>query len=319
MSVERRGSFTRRTAVEQRGARLCLRGVIPFGTKIGEAQLVITGVARLPLAISRGGSAMYLMYLDDSGSVNNKKEKNFVLSGVVLPENNLFWINKRMNDLAMQICPQAPETVEFHASEIYSPFGKEPWESMSREQRIATQKTVLEIVNSECQKSEACIFAAVVNKNDFVGSDPMKMSFETLCSRFDKFIKHCHIQHKNNKDKGLIIIDKSNAYESILQEMALGFKRSGTQWDEILQSIQEVPLFVDSKNSRAIQAADHIAYAVFRRYERGDSQYFDIIQSCFNRNGPRVVGLSHITKDKDCLCPSCLSKQFQENGKPDLL
>lgn len=258
---------------------------------------------------------MYLLYLDDSGSVKNAKENNFVLAGLVLPENSLYWINKRMNDLAKEISQSSHETVEFHASIIFRPHGAEPWESMSVEDRILVQKKVLEIIASECKRSDARIFGAVINKKEFPCSDPMQMLFETLCSRFDKFIRRVHLKNKNNKEKGLIILDEAPTYESILQDMALNFRRSGTKWDEMLQSIQEVPLFVNSKASRPIQAADHIAYAIFRRYERGDAQYFDIIQSCFDRSGPSIFGLAHITKDADCLCPSCLSKQWKEMYK----
>ena len=253
---------------------------------------------------------MYLLYLDDSGSVKNLKENNFVLAGIVLPESSLYWINRRMNELAKEILPSSPETVEFHASVIYKPRGIEPWESMSTEERVSVQKKVLAIIASECQKSDARIFGAVINKKEYPDEDPMQMLFETLCSRFDKFIRHIHLKNDNNKEKGLIILDEAPTYEPVLQDMALNFRRSGTKWDEILQSIQEVPLFVDSKASRPIQAADHIAYAIFRRYERGDAQYFDIIQSCFDHSGPRIFGLAHITKDTNCLCPSCLSRQF---------
>lgn len=254
----------------------------------------------------------YLLYLDDSGSVRNQKEEHFVLAGLILHENSLFWINKRMNELAGEISNQAPETVEFHASEIYCPRGKEPWETMTRENRVQTQKEVLKIIANESKRSGACILAAVINKKENTETDPMKTAFEDLCSRFDKYIARIHKRDGNNKEKGLIIIDKSEAYESVLQDMMIEFRRKGTKWNERLNSIPEVPLFVNSKTSRPIQAADHIAYSVFRRYERGDAQYFDIIQSCFDKNGPQIYGLSHITKNKDCTCPSCLSRQMRE-------
>lgn len=52
-----------------------------------------------------------------------------------------------------------------------------------------------------------------------------------------------------------------------------------------------MPLFLDSKASRLIQLADIIAYAIFRRFEKGDRQFYDIIQNKFDAEGGVVHGL----------------------------
>jgi hypothetical protein len=55
--------------------------------------------------------------------------------------------------------------------------------------------------------------------------------------------------------------------------------------------LAEVPLFLDSKASRLIQLADLVAYAVFRNYERTDSQFYDVIRDRFDREGGVIHGL----------------------------
>lgn len=57
------------------------------------------------------------------------------------------------------------------------------------------------------------------------------------------------------------------------------------------QPLSEVPLFLDSKASRLIQLADLVAYAMFRKYEHGDDDFYSIIQDRFDRVGGIQHGL----------------------------
>ena len=63
---------------------------------------------------------MYLLYLDDSGSVSNPSEKYFVLGGVCVPEASVRWLGYELEKLAEDIDPVNPRSVEFHAAEIFS-------------------------------------------------------------------------------------------------------------------------------------------------------------------------------------------------------
>lgn len=59
-----------------------------------------------------------------------------------------------------------------------------------------------------------------------------------------------------------------------------------------------------------VQLADHIAYAVFRRYEAKDTNYFDVFAHRFDRVGSVIHGLRHIEAGvaNSCLCPACLTR-----------
>jgi Protein of unknown function (DUF3800) len=109
-----------------------------------------------------------------------------------------------------------------------------------------------------------------------------------------------------NKEKGLLILDKS-IYENVLQKLAISFRQGGTRW-RIPRDIIEVPMFLDSKSSRLIQLADHIAYATFRRYQADDLTYFNVIQDRYDTDGETIHGLSHKQQSLRCTCPACLRK-----------
>ncbi|MDD9871078.1 MAG: DUF3800 domain-containing protein, partial [Gammaproteobacteria bacterium] len=93
-----------------------------------------------------------------------------------------------------------------------------------------------------------------------------------------------------------------------LQNLAQGFRESGTRWGK-LRNLAEVPLFVDSRMSRIIQLADLAAWATWRRYERGDTGYFDRIVSRFDTEGGVIHGLVHYKpREEQCHCPACMSR-----------
>jgi len=106
----------------------------------------------------------------------------------------------------------------------------------------------------------------------------------------------------------LLILDKSS-YETTLQRMARGFRTLGTKWG-VVKNLADIPLFVDSKASRLTQMADNVAYAVFRRYNTGDTQYFDIIAVKFDQADGVLHGLAHKQSiNPSCMCPACMSRR----------
>ena len=108
-------------------------------------------------------------------------------------------------------------------------------------------------------------FACVVHKPSFPNRDPMEVAFEDLCSRFDRYLGR--LRASGDDQRGLVILDNS-AYETTLQQMSVEFRTLGTRWG-VIRRLADTPLFVDSRASRVIQLAEHVAYAVFRRYHAG--------------------------------------------------
>ena len=78
----------------------------------------------------------------------------------------------------------------------------------------------------------------------------------------------------------------------------------------MIRNMAEVPLFVDSRASRLVQLADHVAYAVFRRYESGDASFLDPILPRFDEEDGKLHGLVHMqTVNPHCMCPACMSRR----------
>ncbi len=246
---------------------------------------------------------MHLLYLDDSGSATNPKEQYLVLGGLSVFEAQSHWITQELDRLAEDINPVDPHSVEFHASEIFS-RRTQPWKHLSRDEARGTIKSVLAVLAEAYDTARA--FACVVHKASFPNQDPMEIAFEDLCSRFDRYLQR--LRADGDKQRGLVILDKS-AHETTLQRMSVGFRTLGTRWG-VIRHLADTPLFVDSRASRVIQLADHVAYAVFRRYQSGDTQYLDRIGHKFDSEDGIVHGLAHKELGNPrCTCIACLTRR----------
>ena len=247
---------------------------------------------------------MHLLYLDDSGSVGNANETYFVLGGVSVYEAQAHYFTQKMDDLASTIDPANPHDVEFHASEIFS-RRKHPWKTMDQKEAQGVIKAVLNILRDSYDTARA--FACAIYKQSYPDKDSVELAFEDLCSRFDMYLNRQRSQ--GDRQRGILILDKSSQ-ETTLQRMSRDFRNLGTQWG-VIRNLAETPLFVDSRASRLVQLADHVAYAVFRRYNASDSTYFDVISPKFDFHDGVIHGLAHKQKfDPQCMCIACATRRI---------
>lgn len=248
---------------------------------------------------------MYLLYLDDAGSVKSRDERYFVLSGICLFERQIYYLSRGLDELAKAICPQDHEALEFHGSHMLS--GKGFWSSIrDKSERAAHIRHALE----ECMKLQGkwTLFGVVVEKAEVSPEDPIEFAFEQICTRFDAFLKRQYQQR--NKQRGLIILDK-HTKETRLQTLANKFVKSGHRYGQ-LRNLVDVPMFVDSSATRLIQFADLVSYALWRKFERGDAMFFDVIKGAFDSEGGVVHGLLHKkSQQQPCDCPYCTTRLGQ--------
>jgi len=245
-------------------------------------------------------SHMYLLYLDDSGSVQNASDRHIVLAGLAVFERQTYWLSNSLDNLAAKAWPENPSSLEFRGTDIRG--GKKHWRGIEKEDRLSFYRDAMSILSASRQVH---IFAAAVHKAALSPNDPMEFAFEQICNRFDRFLGRLH--NNGNTQRGLIILDKST-YETSLQQLAIDFKTVGHRWG-LTRNLSDVPLFVDSKATRMIQYADMVAHAVRRYYEQGDSSLFDIFSNRIDSVGGVLHGLTHYTPiGERCDCLACRRK-----------
>ena len=225
---------------------------------------------------------MHLLYVDESGHSADPVQEYFVLAGISVFERRCWWISNELDQIAAQFDAAHPEIVELHGSPMLQ--GRDGWKLHRRDLREQAMKDALAVAASH---HDHRIFAAVVKKSSISPQDPVLYAFEQLTSRFDQLLgrKYRH----GDPQRGLILFDKT-VHERSLQTLARDFRQVGHTWG-VLRNLSEVPVFLDSKASRLVQLADLIAYAVFRRWEKNDSRFYDVIRDSFDREGGVVHGL----------------------------
>ena len=245
---------------------------------------------------------MYLLYLDDAGSVKSKNERHFVLSGICIFERQVHYLSSKLDKLAESISPNDSNALEFHGSQMLP--GRGFWRSIrDRSERRKFICRALEEAKS--LRGNWALFGVVVDKSSISPNDPIEYAFEQLCSRFDKFLKRRY--HYNDNQRGMMILDKSTR-ETSIQKLALHFKTVGHQWG-VTHNIADVPFFVDSSATRLIQYADLVSYALWRKFEKNDPEFFNVIDDWFDTEGGVVHGLLHQKRRGDsCDCPYCATR-----------
>ncbi len=239
------------------------------------------GASPLPSA----SDFMYLLYLDESGSVKDASQQYFVLAGIAVFERQPHWLAEKLEALAARIDPADPASVELHGSPMLN--GRGPWRRVPRADRIALMQEALTAFTATHSANR--VFAAAVRKAVISPDDPVNHCFEQLASRFDQYLMRLH--RHGNTQRGIIFLDKSNA-ELTIQRLTHQFSSVGHTYGR-LRNISEVPAFLDSRASRLIQLADLVAFAVFRAYESQDTRFYDVIKDRFDAEGGVVHGLYH--------------------------
>ena len=246
---------------------------------------------------------MHLLYLDDAGSPKDRTEKHIVLAGISVFDRQAYWLQKEIDEFVATLDHPDPGTLELHGSVIRS--GRGWWRKLPFEERRSVIVRGLESAKSLLSNNWR-LFGVVVDKRAISPDDPVEYAFEQVSSRFNHFLRRSY-ERTGERQRGLIVLDKSNK-ETRLQSLAAEFRAHGNRWGA-MTNLVDVPFFVDSRATRGIQYADLVTYALWRKYEKGDDEFFNAISGYFDAEGGVVHGLHHYrNRDDACDCPSCVSR-----------
>ncbi|MEG3997989.1 DUF3800 domain-containing protein [Microcoleus sp. SVA1B1] len=234
---------------------------------------------------------MHLLYLDESGHPQDPNTRFFVLAGLSIFERQTHWLDQAISPIASRFNPADPDSVEFHGGPMRT--GKDGWYSFPPADRVLAVADILKCIGAAHTKGVR-LFGAVIEKSLFNEQQIIEKAFECVASEFDKSLGRMYFL-KKDPQRGLMVLDKSS-YELQLQSLSGIYKNIG-HTNGKLRNLAEVPLFLDSKASRLIQAADLIAYWIFRRYEALDDRGFKLLESYFcSSHGQKVGLIEHISQ-----------------------
>jgi hypothetical protein len=250
-----------------------------------------------PIFLRGNYISMYLLYLDESGDPNGWNiQNNFVLGGVAVHEGQIYGLSRQLDNIQSSFFPGISFPIVFHATDIA--VGKDRFRSLSKGERDKLLDAIYQII-AGAWFPNLIAFATDIDISCARSADQViHDAFQDVCVRFNTFLMR---QYKHrHPDKGLLLIDR--AHQEGYRQLIADFRRSGTQFGYV-GNIVDIPYFASRHDTRMLQLADFCAHAVFRRYEKKDTKYFDEILPRFDRRSKRLPpdGLKHITRNA-CSC-----------------
>jgi len=230
---------------------------------------------------------MYFAYVDESGNkdINNKQNKLYVLSAIIIHEQYWDWIHKETKNLKHKIWEivkikggkyDAPDDFELHMKEITRKEGYY-YTIVNDDNKL---RQIWGELYSFISKLFIKIVSIVVHKEHFQNQnyvDVGKWAFKLLIERLNRFIID---NHPEKEQHIMIVMDSVDTKfdEQIRHEIEAFIKYgTGQGWDEFPQQVIETPFIVDSKIHSGVQLVDLVAHLV-RRYAM---KYFGLSPDAF--------------------------------------
>ena len=246
---------------------------------------------------------MHVLYVDMSGNLGDDRDRNFVMAGVSVKETAMYHVMRRLDELVAGNDFNIPSYTELHATHMLT--GKKPWRHIERAKRETFYQQCLSTLGEQNHHNLRC-FAIIIEKGSIDGTIEEE-AYEQICSRFNSYLKKLYIK-RGEEHRGLLIIDETRVWETF-KNLASQYRADGTKWGS-LRNLAEVPLFTASKDTRLLQLADLVSYAVWQKYERGDSRFFQQILQSFDYADGVYHGIYHRTNNwTTCDCPACVTRR----------
>lgn len=260
---------------------------------------------------------MYLLYLDESGT--HIGSPAFVLAGLAVHEQDAWHLQKKLNAVLASRVPKPlnPLDFELHAAEIKNPVknirGRKVtsrWAQLPVKERFGViGATYRALANYRCQDAArpCALFGAVV---DGSFKDREQRAYEEVLNKFDELLTR-QAHESGVHERGIVIHDR-RVVEADVQEWTQAWREVAGRIGK-LTHIVDVPFFADSRASRLIQAADFVAWGLFRYYGPAqDDRWIKDLWSRFDAVGSAMHGLIHVHpafKASTCPCPPCASRR----------
>lgn len=255
-------------------------------------------------------SVVYSLYLDASGT--HGASPVYILAGIAVHEHDAYYLQERFAGPLDKLPGSVdPRDYELHATEIVTPPARSRWRSVpvsSRFDILRAAFRVLATYKPRDQTRAPVLFGAVVERTNF--ADYEQRAWHEVLHRFDEMLTrrgHDTGQH----EKGVVIHDRHSTERSV-QDWTARWRYLESRIG-VLTHLTDVPFFADSQASRLLQAADFVAYALWRYYglpEADDRQIGNLWQ-LFDQTDGKMHGLVHAARafqQGTCECPPCLSR-----------
>jgi hypothetical protein len=224
-------------------------------------------------------------------------------------------LSRALDAIQSKYIPGAVDPVEFHASEIRSPRNGTYWRDNNIPREVCTQ--ILQEIGKAIANPNFSYWVkafGIAIQQEFYNRDRAQIyerALNELCGRFDKFLETESRTNQRSPQYGILIFDES-ALQKETKQLMHRYRTNQHEWTQTGR-VAEIPFFADSRDTRLLQAADYVAFSLFRYYEYQDMTYFNVIYQAFDSDGEIIHGLKHLHNAfNTCPCPACLTRRLSQ-------
>lgn len=271
------------------------------------------------------GSQVYLLALDESGT--HGTASCLVIAGLAIHELDARPLADVLEAvLAKHLSPLGLDSVahELHSADLRDPSRGEParggygpkppseWLGIERRVRNAVIDDTYDAIATYQPVDPAyppVVLGAVIERKHRKFNEADEKAYNHVLHRFDDMLLRLN-RKAAAKQQGIVLHDRRLKLEQSIQDWARKWQRTGSRLDHLAL----VPVFADSKASRLLQAADFVAYGIYRSYSQDsrDPSRADLLWPLVDTlPDGRMSGVIHLTPSFDatgCQCRPCASR-----------
>ncbi len=245
------------------------------------------------------GVKLLVAFIDESGKPTKKEKTPFVVSALIIEDDDIVRIRREIHDLKTCIISNIDPQAEIHAKDIV--HGKRYYRSVRMEDR----KRLFDALCNYIASLNCTIISVVIVKKSVLESrESDRVIREEIEKRAYSLLLERLVIYLNKRGKGnevmLLVIDETDVghdksiKEKILEEISKGIYTSRYPSS---RRVFKIPLFYPSIEMTPLQLADIVAYTIFKKYSKPRSavfdfnNYFNIIKEKFDRCASgRILG-----------------------------
>ena len=249
---------------------------------------------------------LYLGFVDESGT--HPTSRVTVVAGILIHEEDVWHLQQRLDGFLYRrlgVLGYDHTRFELHATDLWR--GRNEWAAISgptRHRILAGAYACLAGYRPSNPDLPMRLLGVALDRDSTGGK---LRAYELAAKKFDDFVRRMGRKSGINQ-RGLILHDQGGIDEQ-LQEWIHQWRAATSSLGRI-SNLADVPFFSDSRATRALQAADLVAYALYRYYAGGFYDRFTHrLWPLFDTDQGKMHGLFHQSRNyQSCPCPACRNR-----------
>ncbi len=211
---------------------------------------------------------MYFMYVDESGDpgrYNGSNTPHFILSGLIVPEQDWYPARARMTEFREQIKQRTGllKREEIHSAELIRPSRTEAYKRIAKTARIQILRDF--VGEMPAFFPNAHILNVCFDKQQLPQyNDYLRPAWRQLLVAYESFLSQ-------RQARGLVLSDATDA--NTLRGLLRELRKNTPPFKHVVEDV----FHCASEHSYFVQAADAITYCLFRQeYPKGSTRKFNL-------------------------------------------